>query len=139
MGKLESALTGAAFAVVGLGFAALALWQGLERHDFLRESQVAAGEVVALNAGPFHPQIAFSTARGTRISYPQGGFIPPQRVGRPVRVRYLPDAPRWSPVLDQWGALWGEVVLEGLLGSVFALVGGRRLAAGLRRRPARAR
>jgi hypothetical protein len=134
MGKVEAALTGAVFGVFGLGFAALALWTGLERHAFLRGAQVTSGEVVALNAGPFHPQIAFTTARGTRISYPQGGFIPPQRVGRQVQVRYRPDAPRLSPVLDHWGALWGEVVLEGLLGSVFVLVGGRRLALGLRRR-----
>lgn len=132
MGRAGWLATGVVFVLVGLVICAFALWQGVERHAFVQQAQRAPGEVLALNAGPFHPEVAFRTARGTRIRYAQGGFILPHHVGQQVQVRYLADAPRLSPVLDSWGALWGEVAFAALLGAVFVLVGGRRVRQALR-------
>ncbi len=76
------------------------------RLEFLEVAQAVDGQVERLNAGGSHPQVAFTTATGQRISYPQGGMIFGYEPGQPVRVLYDPARLRLEPVLDTFGALW---------------------------------
>jgi hypothetical protein len=53
-----------------------------------------------LNAGGSHPEIAFITVSGEQIAYPQGGFIFGYQKNQPVRVRYLPEQPAGSAIIE---------------------------------------
>ncbi|KIH82735.1 hypothetical protein UCMB321_3512 [Pseudomonas batumici] len=76
-----------------------------------------------MNAGGSHPEIAFTTRSGEKISYPQGGIIFGYQQNQPVRVYYLPEQPAGSAVVDDPGALWGPSGLLGCLGLMFTFVG----------------
>lgn len=116
-------LKGGLFAVAGLVLLTATVVQTSSRVDFLKSALQAEGNVVALNAGGSHPEIAFTDDSGARISYPQGGWIYGYQVGMPVKVYYRPEAPATSAVIDDFGALWGTSVFLGLLGSVFMVSG----------------
>ncbi|RQR79221.1 DUF3592 domain-containing protein [Burkholderia sp. Bp9012] len=91
-------------------------------HAFIQASVVVPGQVVALNAGPHHPQISFVTKTGKTISYPQNGFVT-LHVGDPVQVRYLPQDPEISATLNQFGALYDTTIFLILMASCFLVVG----------------
>lgn len=116
-------LLGLLFALIGIGLLGIALNLTLDRREFLTHAEVADGIVSHLNAGGSHPEIAFTTATGEKISYPQGGLIFGYRQGQSVRVHYLPDQPALSAVVDDPGALWGPSGLLGGLGLMFAFAG----------------
>ncbi|MPV58124.1 hypothetical protein CFB46_24510 [Burkholderia sp. HI2761] len=98
---------------------------------FLRTSVVVPGKVVKLNAGPHHPEIAFTTLAGEQVEYPQGGDVSVQD-GATVEVRYAPDAPRMTARIDTFGAIWGGVLTFGAMGAAFLLVGVGQLRRGVR-------
>lgn len=116
-------LKGVLFALTGLAMIAAMVVHTSSRLDFLDSALQAEGNVVALNAGGSHPEIAFTDDSGARISYPQGGWIYGYQVGMPVKVYYRAEAPETSAVIDDFGALWGTSILLGLLGSVFMVSG----------------
>ncbi|MCJ8204721.1 DUF3592 domain-containing protein [Pseudomonas sp. RGM2987] len=116
-------LLGLLFALIGLGLLAIAANLILERRDFLAHAQTADGIVSHLNAGGSHPEIAFTTGTGEKISYPQGGLIFGYQQGQSVRVHYLPEQPAGSAVIDDSGALWGPSGLLAGLGLIFAFAG----------------
>jgi hypothetical protein len=125
--RIAQVLRGLLFGVIGLGCLALVAYEALDRLQFLRAAQVAEGQVESLNAGGSHPQVAFTTAAGQRISYPQGGLIFGYETGQPVRVLYLSEQPQLSAVVDDLGALWGMTALLGLLGAAFVGAGANLL------------
>lgn len=116
-------LLGLLFALIGIGLLGVTIHIVLDRREFLAHAQIADGVVTRLNAGGSHPEIAFTTGRGERISYPQGGFISGYRPGQSVRVRYLPEWPAGSALVDDRGALWGTPGMVGAMGLVFTLLG----------------
>ena len=77
--------------------------------------------MVALKAGGSHPQVAFVTKTGERISYPQGGIISGMKVGDKVTVLYPPEAPSVKPTVDRFGAVW-DVTLTTLFIGVVGIV-----------------
>ncbi|KFG94470.1 hypothetical protein GQ56_0126180 [Burkholderia paludis] len=122
---------GVVFTVLGagmlIGVALYAQWT----REFLRTSVVVPGRVVKLNAGPHHPEIAFTTLAGEHVEYPQGGAVSEQD-GATVEVRYAPDAPRMTARLNTFGAIWGDVLMLGGMGAVFFGGGVGQLWAGVR-------
>ena len=116
-------LKGGLFALAGLVLLTATVVQTSSRADFLQSALQADGNVVALNAGSSHPEIAFTDSSGARISYPQGGWIYGYQVGIQVKVYYRAEAPETSAVIDDFGALWGTSALLGLLGSIFMVSG----------------
>ncbi|MFL6968873.1 DUF3592 domain-containing protein [Pseudomonas alvandae] len=121
--RLGTILLGLLFSLIGVGLLGIAVNLTLERRDFLAQAQTADGIVSRLNAGGSHPEIAFTTGKGEKISYPQGGFIFGYEPGQPVRVYYLPEQPTDNPLVMDRGALWGTPVLLGAMGLFFTLVG----------------
>ncbi|WP_423368883.1 DUF3592 domain-containing protein [Burkholderia sp. LMG 32019] len=99
--------------------------------EFLRTSIVVPGRVIKLNAGPHHPEIAFTTLAGEQVEYAQGGEVSEQD-GAAVEVRYTPDEPRMSARLNTFGAIWGDVLMIGGMGTVFFLGGVGQLRSGVR-------
>jgi len=112
-------MRGLLFGAVGLLSLAVGALEVTHRLEFLEVAQAVDGQVERLNAGGSHPQVAFTTATGQRISYPQGGMIFGYEPGQPVRVLYDPARLRLEPVLDTFGALWGMTVVWVLLGLAF--------------------
>lgn len=119
MHRCKSAL----FLALGLLLLTAALYFGYDTHTFIAEARRAEGQVVALNAGGSHPQIAFTDTHGQRHDYPQGGLIFGYEVGDAVLVLYRSEAPTASARLDAFGALWAESLLLGLLGLAFTAAG----------------
>jgi len=111
-------IAGGIFLFIGCSFA-------LRTNDFLKTSVTVSGRVVDLESGPNHPTIEFLTQNGERIRIPQGGFIPPLVMGESVPIRYTPNAPRQTAVIDSFGAIWGRVLIFlffGLIGSIGSIL-----------------
>lgn len=89
------------------------------QHNFLSHAQKASGVVTALNAGGSHPQIEFTTGAGEVVSYPQGGMISGYETGQVVEVFYNAEKPFVTPVINDFGAIWGMAALIGLIGLAF--------------------
>ncbi|WP_434628319.1 DUF3592 domain-containing protein [Pseudomonas sp. Z1-29] len=121
--RLGQTLLGLLFALIGIVLLGGTVLLILERHEFLARAQIADGIVSRLNAGGSHPEVAFTTGKGEKISYPQGGFIFGYEPGQPVRVYYLPEQPADNPLIVDRGALWGTPVMLGAMGLFFTLVG----------------
>ncbi|MGC5703621.1 DUF3592 domain-containing protein [Pseudomonas sp. NFXW11] len=121
--RLGKILQGLLFALVGVGLLVIASQLTLDRREFLATAQRADGIVSDLNAGGSHPEIAFTTGSGEKISYPQGGFIFGYQKDQPVRVYYLPERPANSAIIDDPAALWATPGVLGLIGLVFAIAG----------------
>jgi hypothetical protein len=92
--------------------------------NFYVESTVTPGEVVKLNHGGYHPQVAFTTVTGERITFP-GSTTYPVEVGDRLDVRYTSADPHAGVRVDQRSNLiWDiaplmlalAVIVAGLLG-----------------------
>lgn len=83
--RLGKILQGLLFVLIGIGLLVIAGNLTLERREFIASAQTADGIVSDLNAGGSHPEIAFTTGSGEKISYPQGGFIFGYQKDQPVR------------------------------------------------------
>ncbi|WP_047289191.1 DUF3592 domain-containing protein [Pseudomonas protegens] len=116
-------LQGLLFALIGIGLLVIAVNLTLDRREFLASAQTADGIVSDLNAGGSHPEIAFTSSTGEKISYPQGGFIFGYQKDQPVRVYYQPERPANSAIIDDPAALWATPGVLGLIGLVFTLAG----------------
>ncbi|KAF1029172.1 MAG: hypothetical protein GAK40_00622 [Burkholderia plantarii] len=109
--------------IIGIGFLVAAAWTAVLTNDFIHAATIVPGTVVKLNAGGSHPEIAFVTTAGERVSYAQGGWIWGMKVGDAVRVRYLPEAPSITARLDRIGATWASTLFLLWMGVGFAGVG----------------
>ena len=98
-----------------------------------RDGARASGEIIALNAGPAHPQVRFTTAKGETIEYGQGGFVN-QSVGNAVQVIYDPANPR-DAVLDTFAARYGFALLTVFGALIFIGVGAQSFINARRRQP----
>ena len=121
--RIGKILLGLLFALIGVGLLGITVDLTLDRREFLARAQIANGIVSHLNAGGSHPEIAFTTGSGEKISYPQGGFIFGYQQDQPVRVYYLPEQPANSAIVDDSAALWGTPGVLGCIGLVFTIVG----------------
>lgn len=120
---LVKLLRGWLFVAVGAVLLGTCSVTALGTNRFLREAEVAEGRVVRLNAGPSHPEVAFTTRAGDDVSFPQGGWISGFGPGQRVRVLYLPEDPRRTACIDQLGALWAVPVFTGPMGLAFLSIG----------------
>lgn len=111
------------FMVLGAVALVVAALLAARTAEFVRSAARAEGEVVRLNAGGSHPEVAFTTTTGERVSYPQGGFIAGYAVGDRVRVLYDAAAPAATARIDAVGSLWAWPLIVGFLGSAFVLLG----------------
>ncbi|MBN3832338.1 DUF3592 domain-containing protein [Burkholderia sp. Ac-20344] len=127
---------GIVFVVLGTCLLTGALVNVQWTREFLRTSIVVPGRVVKLNAGPHHPEIAFTTRAGEHVDYPQGGAVSVED-GAAVEVRYAADAPSMTARLNTFGAIWGDALFLAGMGSVFFLGGAAELRSGLRERRTR--
>lgn len=131
LSRLGQILQGLLFALIGVVLLGIAANLTLDRREFLAHAQTADGIVSHLNAGGSHPEIAFTTRSGEKISYPQGGFIFGYQKDQPVRVYYLPEQPANSAIVDAPAALWATPGVLGGIGLVFIIAG---LTRGIRQR-----
>ncbi len=115
-------MRGLLFGMVGLLMLTVVAFEVNHRLEFLRDAQIADGHVERLNAGGSHPQVAFTTAAGEQVSYPQGGMIFGYKPGQAVRVLYRPARPDLEPALDTFGALWGMTLMAEVIGLTFVCV-----------------
>ncbi|MEK7890814.1 DUF3592 domain-containing protein [Burkholderia contaminans] len=122
---------GVVFTVVGTCLLIGAALYAQSTCEFLRTSVVVPGRVIRLNAGPHHPEIAFTTLAGEHVEYPQGGEVSVEDRAT-VEVRYAPDAPHMTARMNTFGAIWGGVLTFGGMGAVFFLVGASQLRSGVR-------
>nr|WP_244849614.1 DUF3592 domain-containing protein [Caballeronia sp. SL2Y3] len=93
--------------------------------EFVRVSKVAFAEVVKLNAGGKHPEVAFTTSDGQRISVPTSSWFHSVDVGDKVEIRYDPRQPGNATMNTLFG-VWSlhlfcgvpamVLILSGLLG-----------------------
>ncbi|WP_241012856.1 MULTISPECIES: DUF3592 domain-containing protein [Burkholderia] len=123
MTKSADAMKAVFFCLLGVALLAGMAYSIVDTRAFLRKSEVANGEVVALNAGSSHPEIAFVTSVGEHISYAQGGLVFGMKVGDAVQVRYLASSPKTSATLDRFLAIWTVPIFLGFFG-VSAVIGG---------------
>ncbi|MGU8077453.1 DUF3592 domain-containing protein [Burkholderia pyrrocinia] len=122
---------GVFFTVVGACMLIGVVMYAQSTREFLRTSVVVPGHVVRLNAGPHHPEIAFTTLAGEHVEYPQGGDVS-VKDGATVEVRYAPEAPAMTARMNTFGAIWGDVLTFGVMGAVFFLAGIGHLWSGVR-------
>jgi len=111
------------FVLGGVVVLCVAAGIGFATQRFTSRAARADGVVARLNAGGSHPQIEFTTASGTRVSYPQGGFVFGYRVGQTVQVLYDPDDPDHTARVGTVGALWFVPILLLGIGVAFVLSG----------------
>ncbi|OXJ30394.1 hypothetical protein CFB82_27440 [Burkholderia sp. HI2714] len=122
---------GVVFTVVGTCLLIGAALYAQSTREFLRTSVVVPGRVIKLNAGPHHPEIAFTTLAGEHVEYPQGGEVSVED-GATVEVRYAPDAPHMTARMNTFGAIWGDALTIGGMGVVFFVGGVGQLWSGVR-------
>ncbi|MDN7429295.1 hypothetical protein CFB89_20845 [Burkholderia sp. AU16741] len=123
---------GIVFSILGACMLIGAALYAQSTREFMRTSAVVPGRVVKLNAGPHHPEIAFTTLAGEHVEYAQGGDVSVED-GATVEVRYAPDAPRMTARMNTFGAIWGDALAIGGMGAVFFVAGVGQLWSGVRR------
>ncbi|VWB54642.1 hypothetical protein BLA23254_02499 [Burkholderia lata] len=123
MTKSADTLKAMFFCLLGLVLLAGMIYSIVDTRSFLKAAEVANGQVVALNAGGSHPEIAFVTSTGEHVSYAQGGLVFGMKVGDAVQVRYLASSPKASATLDRFLAIWTVPIFLGFFG-ISAVLGG---------------
>jgi hypothetical protein len=119
---LLNRLKGAVFALLGLVFVGIGVNDCVDTRDFVRHARKAEGIVIALNAGPAHPQVEYADETGTKFTMPGRGWISYRRGDR-VAVLYLVNDPHHESKIDDPGALWDFVAIFSGLGATALLVG----------------
>jgi hypothetical protein len=86
--------------------AAISIWSAV---DFRLSSDVTTGTVVGLSAGEHHPRIAFDAENGRHYERPTG-TIRSFKVGEIVSIRYNPNDPGASAMIDSTLDLWAPSI-----------------------------
>lgn len=74
--------------------------------QFINNSNLAQGVVIDAPNGGSHPIIQFTTNRGQKIIYPQGGLVFGKTKGRSVTVRYDVKDPKKRVNVNEVAAIW---------------------------------
>lgn len=119
---LLNRLKGALFALMGLVFLGIGANDYVDTRDFVRNARRTEGTVIALNAGPAHPEIEYADETGQKFTMPGAGWISYRRGDR-VGVLYLPNDPHHRSKIDDPGALWDLAAVFGGLGAAALVVG----------------
>jgi len=118
------------FIVIGIGLLFLAARRLAKKLAFLQDSLTAPGEIIRFIEVPdgieksYFPEVMFHTSEGREITFQSemGSNVPSYEIGDKVRVRYSRNQPADAEI-DSFFALWGLVLILGLLGGVFSFVG----------------
>lgn len=118
------------FTLIGIVLLFLAARQSAKKRAFLQDSRTAFGEIVRFTEVPdgieksYFPEVRFQTSEGREITFQSemGSNAPSHEIGDKVRVRYSRNQPA-NAEIDSFFALWGLVLILGLLGGIFSFVG----------------
>ncbi|MDR5783636.1 DUF3592 domain-containing protein [Caballeronia sp. LZ065] len=106
--------------VIGVVLFLPQLWILPSTIEFQKKSIVTTGEVVRLNAGRFHPEVAFVTRDGEKRSF-SGSTAQATEVGDRVEVRYRPANPS-DAEMNELFSLWGlHIIWTGVTGAIVIL------------------
>ena len=111
------------FALAGGVLLIVAVVQAFGVQRYLRDTSVAAGEVVDTPHGGSHPVVRFTTADGNVVTFPGNGWIGGYAKGDRVAVRYDPQRPQIGSKIDAIGSIWAWVIVLAVMGSGFLLGG----------------
>jgi hypothetical protein len=111
-----------AFLLIGIALLAVALYLYRNTSNFIDSARKAQGTVVALRSGA--PEVKFRTEQGREIQFTSSvsSKPPSYSVGETVEVLYPPDQPDKAEV-NSFMTLWLGVIIVGVLGTVFSLIG----------------
>lgn len=130
--RASSVLAGAIFLIVGVGALAGGIFWGVKTQRFVASASRASGTVIELERrqsgddGPtYYPVVRFTDAAGKDVTFTSstGSNPPSKREGDKVDVLYDPKNPTEAE-LDSFFSLWfGPLMVGGLFGTIFPLVG----------------
>jgi hypothetical protein len=90
----------------------------VDRISFYRTSIVSVAKVSHLNAGGHHPEIVFNAMSGQRYELPASSWWS-VTAGQEVAIRYDPDDPGATVVIDSVFNIWIWAALPLILSIVF--------------------
>ena len=140
-------LAGAIFFIVGLGMLAGGVLWGLRTQRFVSSAERADGIVTDLDlrsdsdGSAYYPVVSFTTKEGKEVTFTSstGGNPPPKRRGDKVGVLYDATSPEEAEI-DSFFSLWfGPLLIGGVFGTLFPLVGVLAMLGGVRERVTRRR
>ena len=108
--------------LIGVAVMSLGIQFGKQEVDFYLHSTMTLGDVVKLNQGGYHPEVAFTASNGERISFP-GSSSYPVEVGDRIEVRYLQSDPRGNAKLNQPTKLFGALLIPTVVGGIIVILG----------------
>lgn len=108
--------------VAGAGALAVAAFEGYATRQFIRSALRADGTVVALYAGPAHPEVEYADASGQRHTFPGTGMVHHQ-AGARVGVLYIDRGDHHDARLAEWGSLWFSVCTTAGIGVALLIAG----------------
>ena len=126
------------FILIGLGLLAGAFYMYQNTSEFLRNATRADGTVIELIASrssdstTYTPVVTFTTLEGEKIEFTSSTSSNPPAYsqGEHVDIFYKPSAPQ-DAKLSGYFSLWGGATILGGLGSVFFMIGGGIMLAGV--------
>ena len=140
-------LAGAIFFIIGLGALAGGIIWGFRTQRFVSSAERADGIVTDLDmrsdsdGSAYYPVVSFTTKEGKEVTFTSstGGNPPPKRRGAEVEVLYDAANPEEAEI-NSFFALWfGPLLVGGLFGTLFPLIGAFAMIGGLRDRATRRR
>jgi hypothetical protein len=118
------------FTLIGIILLFMAIRRLAKKLAFLQDSLTASGEIIRFIEVPngveksYFPEVMFPTSEGREITFQSemGSNVPSYEIGGKVLVRYSRNQPADAEI-DSFFALWGLVLILGLLGGIFSFVG----------------
>ncbi|MDC0663594.1 DUF3592 domain-containing protein [Marinobacter sp. SS21] len=132
------------FSLIGLGMLVGAYFLYSNTASFLEQAVTAEGEVVELvrsrssDSVSYYPVVVFQDDDGRQVEFKSntGSNPPSYNRGERVSVLYETSNPEGARI-NGFFSLWGGAVIVGVLGLVFATVGGGMVLAGVLKRRSR--
>lgn len=119
------------FGILGLGLLYLAYYLAEDTRRFVNHGVRVQGEVIELHFsrdsegdGTYRPEVKYRTPEGVEYRFISSNGSNPASFsrGEQVEVLYLPENPQDGRI-DAFFSLWGGVLICGVMGAIFALVG----------------
>lgn len=124
------------FTLFGAVMLAGTFYLSRDTRAFLASAVRAEGTVIELvrSHKTYRPVIRFIDRRGQSVEFTSsaGSSPPSYAVGEKVAVLYLPEKPQNAEV-DDFFVIWGGLIILGILGIVFFLIGAGLFVAARRR------
>jgi len=128
------------FATIGLVLLAGAISLYFAKQSFLKRAETVQGKVVELvskrsdNSIMYTPVISFITREGSEIEFASSvsSNPPSYSVGETVEIMYDPKEPNEADI-NSFSSLWLGVLVLGILGTVFFLIGFAIILYGLKK------